>query len=88
MINTKATLKNLHKKFPLLSLDDLFNVLDCIVEDPYLKTNSDWWWNNPTITTTYNGTAQNCINEPKLSGSITAKTTDNSNLSGQIIFKD
>ena len=38
MINTKETLKRLHSKFPLLSLDDLFEILDCYVEENY-------WWN-------------------------------------------
>lgn len=33
MINTKQTLKNLHKKFPMMSLDELFEVLDCYVEE-------------------------------------------------------
>ena len=32
MINVKETLKKLHKKLPTLSLDDLFEVLDCYVE--------------------------------------------------------
>lgn len=34
MLNVKQTLKNLHKKLPTLSLDDLFDVLDCYVEEP------------------------------------------------------
>ena len=38
MINTKETLKKLHSKFPLLSLDELFKILDCYVEENY-------WWN-------------------------------------------
>ena len=33
MLNSKETLKKLHKKFPQLSLDDLFDVLDCYVEE-------------------------------------------------------
>ena len=32
MLNSKETLKNLHKRFPQLSLDDLFDALDCYVE--------------------------------------------------------
>ena len=31
-MNSKETLKKLHKTFPLLSLDELFNILDCYVE--------------------------------------------------------
>lgn len=38
MINTKETLKKLHKKFPLLSLDELFDILDCYVDDSCLWT--------------------------------------------------
>lgn len=33
MIDSKATLIKLHKKFPNLSLDDLFDILDCYVEE-------------------------------------------------------
>lgn len=33
MMNVKETLKRLHKKFPMMGLDELFDVLDCYVED-------------------------------------------------------
>ena len=51
MINTKQTLKNLHKKFPMMSLDELFEVLDCYVEESYLKLTetNDTWKTIPTI---------------------------------------
>ena len=42
-MNTKQTLKNLHKKFPMMSLDELFEVLDCYVEESYFKTNPGTW---------------------------------------------
>lgn len=32
MIDTKRTLQNLHERFPDLDLDDLFAILECIVE--------------------------------------------------------
>lgn len=32
-MDTKKTLQNLHQKFPAMTLDDLFTVLDCIVLD-------------------------------------------------------
>lgn len=32
-MNTKETLRKLHQKFPNLSLDDLFAILDCYTED-------------------------------------------------------
>lgn len=31
-MNSKETLKKLHKRFPQLSLDELFDILDCYVE--------------------------------------------------------
>lgn len=46
MINTKETLKKLHSKFPLMTLDELFEILDCFVEEGSIK------WNPGTITTT------------------------------------
>lgn len=51
MLNTKQTLKNLHKKFPMMSLDELFEVLDCYVEESYLKITetNDTWKTIPTI---------------------------------------
>lgn len=48
MLNSKETLKKLHKKFPHLSLDDLFDILDCYVEEynffskPYDWSNDDF----------------------------------------------
>lgn len=32
MMNVKETLRRLHKKYPTLSLDELFEMLDCYVE--------------------------------------------------------
>ena len=51
MINTKQTLKNLHKKFPMMSLDELFEVLDCYVKESYFNQvpNLDTWKTIPTI---------------------------------------
>ena len=49
MINTKQTLKNLHKKFPMMSLDELFEVLDCYVEESYFKTNPGTWNDKTTV---------------------------------------
>lgn len=50
MIDTKETLKKLHKKFPELSLDDLFTILDCYTE----QYNLSWNGNSSSITTAYN----------------------------------
>lgn len=49
MINTKQTLKNLHKKFPMMSLDELFEVLDCYVEESYFKTTTGTWSDKTTV---------------------------------------
>ena len=52
MLNSKETLKKLHKKFPQLSLDDLFDILDCYVEEynfftkPYLTNNTGVFQDN------------------------------------------
>lgn len=52
MINTKETLKKLHTKFPALSLDDLFAILDCYTE----SYNLSWTNGNAnSITTSLNG---------------------------------
>ena len=32
-MNLKETLKKLHKKFPTMTLDELFDVVDCYVEE-------------------------------------------------------
>lgn len=41
-MNTKETLKRLHKKFPMMGLDELFEVLDCYVEE-YKITEPKLW---------------------------------------------
>lgn len=53
MIDAKQTLLNLHAKFPSMSLDDLFTVLDCYVEQFTLNATT-WQKPNfqPTITCT------------------------------------
>lgn len=47
MINTKTTLQNLHRRFPDMSLDDLFAILECI-EEYYIPT-----WNTYLKESTY-----------------------------------
>ena len=54
MMNVKETLRKLHKKYPTLSLDELFDMLDCYVEQiDYCK--------NP-ITTYYGDFSTNSTN--------------------------
>ena len=71
MIDAKLTLSKLHSKFPNITLDDLFEILDCYTEvvtydwakwPTYRdKSTTTWPYNtttygNPTATTTTNGT--------------------------------
>lgn len=38
MMNVKETLRKLHKKYPKLGLEDLFEMLDCYVEQTNYST--------------------------------------------------
>lgn len=40
MMNVKETLKKLHKRFPMMNLDELFDILDCYIE--YDNYTIDW----------------------------------------------
>ena len=55
-MDVKTTLKNLHKNFPTLSLDDLFRILDCYVEEcistPYISF-KDYPFYDTQVTNTY-----------------------------------
>lgn len=79
MLNSKETLKRLHKRFPLITIDELFDILDCYIEEPLP------WWNKAYYTTATNGslskvTPENCLttkityNDGAISN---IKTTDN-----------
>ena len=48
MMNVKETLKRLHKKFPMMGLDELFDVLDCYIEE---YTQPKIWYNDYKIDT-------------------------------------
>ena len=55
MMNVKETLKRLHKRLPTLSLDELFELLDCYVEQSTLSTFPNWepnkvWYSTDTTT--------------------------------------
>ena len=68
MIDSRLTLSKLHSKFPNLTLDDLFEILDCYTEvitydwskwPTYNKSTTTWPYNtttygNPTCTATAN----------------------------------
>ena len=83
MMNLKETLKKLHKKFPTMTLDELFDIVDCYTEEinisspyissPYIKDTftKDW-----TVTCTYpKDSAANQIS--KLNGGITYDNNSN-----------
>ena len=84
MINTKQTLKNLHKKFPMMSLDELFEILDCYVEETNLFTplgNKSIWdttpskpWYDNQVTSLRVGAEQPLIAINKCGHSLTGDT--------------
>ena len=49
MIDTKKTLINLHERFPNMSLDDLFAILECIAEYPVGVTYTSNWNDNQIL---------------------------------------
>lgn len=81
MINTKETLKKLHSKFPLLSLDDLFEILDCYVEENRWWTKDITWGSEPkpsdvikTVPYTTNITCNEDLNSNKIIATCTCST--------------
>lgn len=73
MMNVKETLKRLHKRLPTLSLDELFELLDCYVEQiDFSRTISTWepskvWYSTDKTTS---------MNEVPKINSITSKNAD------------
>ena len=66
-MNVKETLKRLHKKFPMMGLDELFDVLDCYVEGvDFSRTISTWepakiWYSTDKTTSVSETPKINCI---------------------------
>ena len=61
MMNVKETLKKLHKRLPTLSLDELFELLDCYVEQSNLTNFPSWEnkiWTSTDKTTGVNDSAK------------------------------
>ena len=91
MLNVKETLKRLHKRLPTLSLDELFELLDCYVEEVKLSNPFPTWdppskiWYSTDKTTGVNETAKvTCITNNTDPGIYTiANCTD-----GKIKFYD
>lgn len=93
MMNVKETLKRLHKKFPMMGLDELFDVLDCYVEEvDFSRTISiqkSWepdkiWYSTDKITG---------VNETPTINCITSKNTDSeiytiANTNGKLKYYD
>ena len=90
MMNVKETLKRLHKRLPTLSLDELFELLDCYVEqDDFSKTISTWEpskvWYSTDKTTGVNETAKvTCITNNTDPGIYTIAT--NKSADGKIAY--
>ena len=62
----KETLKRLHKRLPTLSLDELFELLDCYVEQSTLSTFPTWepskiWYSTDKTTGVSESSKINCI---------------------------
>ena len=73
MMNVKETLKRLHRRLPTLSLDELFELLDCYVEQiDFSRTISTWepskiWYSTDKTTG---------VNEVPTINSVTSKNID------------
>lgn len=73
MMNVKETLKRLHKRLPTLSLDELFELLDCYVEQiDFSRTISTW---EPSKVQ-YSTDKTTGVNEVPTINGITSKNTD------------
>lgn len=68
-MNVKETLKKLHKKFPLMSLDELFEILDCYTDGTYTLGGSSIWTSSPLT----------CVKD-ETQGKITATLNDITNM--------
>lgn len=73
MMNVKETLKRLHKRLPTLSLDELFELLDCYVEQCTLSTFPNW---EPPTKIYYSTDKTTSVNETPKINSITSKNVD------------
>ena len=71
MMNVKETLKRLHKRLPTLSLDELFELLDCYVEELKLSSTIPTWDNKIWYSTDKNPSVS--VSEPSKINCITSK---------------
>ena len=91
-MNVKETLKRLHKRLPSLSLDELFELLDCYVEQSTLSTFPTW---EPPSKIWYSTDKTTGVNEVPTINSVTSKNIDpaiytiaNNCTDGKIIYYD
>lgn len=74
MMNVKETLKRLHKRLPTLSLDELFELLDCYVEEFKLSNPFPTW--EPSSKIWYSTDKTNGVGETAKINCITSKNVD------------
>ena len=91
MMNVKETLKKLHKRLPTLSLDELFELLDCYVEQNTLSTFPTWepskiWYSTDKTTGVGEPSKINCITSKNADPAI--YTIANNCTDGKIKFYD
>lgn len=92
MMNVKETLKRLHRRLPTLSLDELFELLDCYVEEVKLSNTFPTWepnkiWYSTDKTTGVGETSKiNCITSKNADPAI--YTIANNCTDGKIKFYD
>ena len=89
MMNVKETLRRLHKRLPTLSLDELFELLDCYVEQSATFPNwepSKVWYSTDKTNGVSEVPAINCITSKNADPAI--YTIANNCTDGKIKFYD
>lgn len=85
MMNVKETLKRLHKRLPTLSLDELFELLDCYIEESTFSALPTWesgkiWYSTDKTTSVNEVPKINCITsknaDPEIYTIATNKSAD------------
>ena len=88
MVNVKETLKRLHKRLPTLSLDELFELLDCYVEQSTLTSYPNWdnkiWYSTDKTTGVKETAKVTCITNHTDPGIYTIAT--NKSADGKIAY--
>ena len=60
-MNSKETLKKLHKRFPLMTLDELFDILDCYVENSFFNYKPEHGYLSTCSNITATTKPENCL---------------------------